>query len=278
VVRSLTKFALVFGFVVIVLGGPGPAAAAVIVVGTDQNVLNFVDTATVMTTSSITVTGTDSTLTDIAFDQNGNLFGITFSNLYSVNTGSGVATLIGSLGGNRFNALTINGSGQAFSAADSVGDLFSVDLGTGLATSIGTIGAGFTSSSGDLEFANGALFGIDGAGTDSLYSLNPVSGAGALIGSTGLATIYGLAFADDTMFGLSGNSATLFSIALGTGLATSLGAIVGFVGGTIAYGASAVVSPVPVPAALPLFGTGLGILGYLGWRRKRRRVAEAAAA
>jgi hypothetical protein len=27
----------------------------------------------------------------------------------------------------------------------------------------------------------------------------------------------------------------------------------------------------PLPAALPLFATGLGALGLLGWRRKRRR-------
>src|SRR5262245_35522357 len=29
-------------------------------------------------------------------------------------------------------------------------------------------------------------------------------------------------------------------------------------------------TPVPVPAALPLFATGLGALGLLGWRRKRK--------
>ncbi|GBF26421.1 hypothetical protein MnTg02_01460 [bacterium MnTg02] len=33
---------------------------------------------------------------------------------------------------------------------------------------------------------------------------------------------------------------------------------------------------VPLPAALPLFGTGLGIMGFIGWRRKRRMAAEAA--
>lgn len=33
------------------------------------------------------------------------------------------------------------------------------------------------------------------------------------------------------------------------------------------------VSPVPLPAALPLFGSGLAILGYAGWRRKRTATA-----
>jgi hypothetical protein len=29
-------------------------------------------------------------------------------------------------------------------------------------------------------------------------------------------------------------------------------------------------APVPLPAALPLFATGLGVMGLLGWRRKRK--------
>jgi len=33
------------------------------------------------------------------------------------------------------------------------------------------------------------------------------------------------------------------------------------------------VAPIPLPAALPLFGTGLGILGFLGWRRRRKAEA-----
>lgn len=33
------------------------------------------------------------------------------------------------------------------------------------------------------------------------------------------------------------------------------------------------IPPVPLPAALPLFGTGLGILGFLGWRRRRKAAA-----
>ena len=31
--------------------------------------------------------------------------------------------------------------------------------------------------------------------------------------------------------------------------------------------------PTPLPAALPLFASGLGVLGLLGWRRKRKAIA-----
>jgi hypothetical protein len=34
----------------------------------------------------------------------------------------------------------------------------------------------------------------------------------------------------------------------------------------------------PLPAALPLMGTGLGMMGLLGWRRKRKKTAAIAAA
>jgi hypothetical protein len=36
---------------------------------------------------------------------------------------------------------------------------------------------------------------------------------------------------------------------------------------------TATFSQVPLPAALPLFATGLGALGLLGWRRKRKAAA-----
>jgi hypothetical protein len=35
---------------------------------------------------------------------------------------------------------------------------------------------------------------------------------------------------------------------------------------------------IPLPAALPLFGTGLGALGLLGWRRKRKSTTSVLAA
>jgi len=38
------------------------------------------------------------------------------------------------------------------------------------------------------------------------------------------------------------------------------------------------VAPTPLPAALPLLATGLGAIGLLGWRRKRKNGATLAVA
>lgn len=43
-----------------------------------------------------------------------------------------------------------------------------------------------------------------------------------------------------------------------------------------ATGSTVSASAVPLPAALPLFGSGLGVLGLLGWHRKRKKAMAAA--
>ena len=43
----------------------------------------------------------------------------------------------------------------------------------------------------------------------------------------------------------------------------------------ILYEADAI-SATPLPAALPLFGTGLGVMGLIGWRRKQKKAAAVA--
>ena len=47
--------------------------------------------------------------------------------------------------------------------------------------------------------------------------------------------------------------------------------------GLTVYQIEAQVSNFPLPAALPLFATGLGAMGLLGWRRKRKNAAGIAA-
>jgi hypothetical protein len=59
--------------------------------------------------------------------------------------------------------------------------------------------------------------------------------------------------------------------------AYSFGATTQQFSGTSDGGIASVYPPVPLPAALPLFATGLGALGLLGWRRKRKAAAQVAA-
>lgn len=47
-------------------------------------------------------------------------------------------------------------------------------------------------------------------------------------------------------------------------------------GSPIAFLDSSSSGAVPVPAALPLFASGLGVIGFLGWRRKRKHASTAA--
>ena len=53
---------------------------------------------------------------------------------------------------------------------------------------------------------------------------------------------------------------------------------VGGPGTSISWSATESSNLVPLPAALPLFATGLGVMGLLGWRRKRKAAAALAAA
>jgi hypothetical protein len=43
------------------------------------------------------------------------------------------------------------------------------------------------------------------------------------------------------------------------------------------FSATFTVAATPLPAALPLFAGGLGVIGLLGWRRKRKNAAAIAA-
>jgi hypothetical protein len=85
----------------------------------------------------------------------------------------------------------------------------------------------------------------------------------------------------DTLICNSGCGPELTAIFSGTDLVANYtllnGDIVGFSAANTSNGffADNEEAPIvtPLPAALPLFATGLGALGLLGWRRKRKAVA-----
>jgi VCBS repeat-containing protein len=132
-------------------------------------------------------------MTDIALDSAGNLYGISFSKLYSIDPDTGEATLIStSRFGTSMNALEFGPDGTLY-AADTSGKLYTVDVNDGSLTTIGQMDYG---SAGDLAFANGSLYlstsngkivEIDpdtGATIDVVATL-PVSNAFGLVGDEG---------------------------------------------------------------------------------------------
>ncbi|WP_353621251.1 cadherin domain-containing protein [Labrenzia sp. R4_1] len=132
-------------------------------------------------------------MTDIALDNSGNLYGITFNKLYSIDPDTGEATKISSSRfGTSMNALEFGPDGTLY-AADSSGKLYTVDVNDGSLTKIGKMEYG---SAGDLAFSgeklylsasNGKIVEIDpdsGATIDVVATL-PVSNAFGLVGDEG---------------------------------------------------------------------------------------------
>ena len=111
------------------------------------------------------------------------------------------------------------------------GSLFTVDADTGMATLVGT-GTGFDSVPGIAFNNSGTLFGsaADASFGDTLITIDPVSGAGTVVGSFGggFEGIDGIAFdpTSDTLYGIGGPGFDqLFTIDTTTGAATLLGSL-----------------------------------------------------
>lgn len=94
------------------------------------------------------------------------------------------------------------------------------------------------------------------------------SNTGAIIGWTILASI------SSSFFNITVATSNSSDLTSSLGPTTFMSASNGFSPGT--WSVSDPPSNTPLPAALPLFAGGLGALGLLGWRRKRKAAALAA--
>lgn len=204
-------------------------------------------------------------MTDIAFSPSGDLYGISFTNLYTINTSNASVTNIGSHGVAGGNALVFGSDGTLYAAGTSTTNLYSLNPTNGTPTLLGDMGF---SSSGDLAFHNGAFYlSANTSPSDTLVLLSLSTFAGSAIGNFGFDNVYGLATADDALlYGLSGFD--VFSVDVSTGSGTLIGNYSG--GGLgVSYGSSFITeaAPVPEPSTFALLGAGLA--GLLAWSRKR---------
>jgi hypothetical protein len=168
-------------------------------------------------TGAVTLVGNSGApLTDIAFDPNGNLYGVSFTDLYKIDASTGAATDLGAITGAPgagFNALVFGTDGTLYSAGFSSQELYSINPTTLAATDLGNLGV---ESGGDLAFVGGNLY--LSSSTSHLILVNNPSGpaTGTDLGPIGFPNVFGLASPDNaTLYGVAGTQILLINPANG---------------------------------------------------------------
>jgi hypothetical protein len=191
----------------------------------------------------------------------GNLYaGInTGSNFYQVNPGDGSLSFIGNSG----TAIVATGSTTAGVYELGFDDnLYSVNLTNGALTLIGNTGIPLNSPVG--MSANGPNLYINSQ--SNLYLMNLTTGAASLVGSTSPTQFGTMVYIDGVYYAGTATDSPYKVVTFDPNTAAVLTSQDSNSG--IFWGLAPVVTP--LPGALPLFATGLGALGLLGWRRKRK--------
>ncbi len=206
-------------------------------------------------------------LTDIAFDPFGNLYGISFNSLYSIDKDTATTTYIGEHGVYGGNALVFGNDGTLYAAGYSSGGLYTIDTSSGMGTNIGNVGVG---SGGDLAFIGSDLYMSDLYSrlirtdlTDTIPSNSTVAGVFDFNNVYGIATsgsgqAYGVA--DTTMFEFdpyTGATIRYIDVA-GRGLGT--------IYGQSFFAEAGAMDEVPLPSALALMG--MSLMTLFGVRRR----------
>jgi hypothetical protein len=150
-------------------------------------------------------------MSDVAIDRSGTLVGVSFDRIYSVGSSTANLVFVGSLV-DEFNGLAfvpagvMDASREVLVGCTSDGYLHAIDPASGVSDMVGEFGDGIESS-GDLVYVPGqGLFAtviVDGGSTDQLARIDPATGRATVIGSTGYAELWGLAWLGGWIYGFN---------------------------------------------------------------------------
>ncbi|MGA9382576.1 MAG: hypothetical protein WBV73_27770 [Phormidium sp.] len=174
--------------------------------------------------------GVGPAFTDIALSNNGQIFGITFNNLYRIDPLTGASSAIGSPGTSGFNALAFSADNRLYTAVSGSSNLYTIDPLTGSASFFANLGSNF-SSAGDLVFdpINNRLFATSkGSGSDVLFSIG-LNGVATRIGNIGFSDVFGLDLKNGTLLGYTANKQQIM-INQATGAGTFMQNVTGVIG------------------------------------------------
>lgn len=149
--------------------------------------------------------------------------GCWFDDFLSLDPTTGSGRVIGSIGLQGVNALTVASDGVVY-GAQGEGQFFTINKATGRATLIGKYGPGM-GSAGDLAFRDdGVLFATitrDGYDNTWLGVVNLRNGTATLLGSIGYPEVWGLSFRNGELYGVS-NKGYVLRINPRTGAGTQI--------------------------------------------------------
>ena len=196
----------------------GPVLTDVSVYANTDTALYKVDPSTLVITEigSFAWPSGDDQMTDIAVDKDGNMVGISFTSLYSVDVNTAAVTLLNDSIGDTFNGLSYVPATQLGITGDDVlvasraedGEIFELDPNTGVATQIGDMGGTFASSGDIVSVVGLGTFATvtSSRPTDVLAQLATTTFAGTGIGiGTGYTSLWGVAFFGNKIYGFSSN-------------------------------------------------------------------------
>ena len=194
------------------------------------------------------------------FDSTGNLIAVLSNSLYSINLSTGAASLLGATGVmDSLESFTIL-DGKGYSQGTTTGTLYEVNLSTGATAAIGGSIAGIVSS---LTNDGTNLFGARVSAKD-LVQINATTGLiDSTIGAHGVDTVTSLAYGEGQFWTIPALSQNLYSLD-----SINAAATLELSGLSVSHITSLTAAPVPIPAAVWLFGSGL--LGLIGIAKRKK--------